>query len=284
MQEDKPQTNPLALSTGFVNVDGGQLYYEVAGKGHPLVLFQGTNLLDQRIWDHQFTTFAHSHRVVRYDVRGFGKSPNSTGPYTHADDLAHLFQALKIEKSYLLDLGGSSLLDFVHKYAPSVDALILASPEISSAQSSAQAIDELPRVLERYASMVEALRQNDMQRAIDEVMRMLSLSSSPSLETYQHVRTIVADNLPALLNPPLPPTVDIKAFDTRHQWLKEMQIPTLLLVGEHARSEVQASVQALGEIIPGSQSYTIAQAHFLLNVEQPEEFNRTVLSFLQALP
>jgi pimeloyl-ACP methyl ester carboxylesterase len=50
------------------------LYYEVAGSGHPLVFIHGGQL-DSRMWDDQFAAYAKSYRVIRYDVRGFGKSP-----------------------------------------------------------------------------------------------------------------------------------------------------------------------------------------------------------------
>ena len=135
MQEYQPDRERLPTSTGFVEVQGGRLYYEVAGSGHPLVLFQGTDLLDHRLWDQQFTAFAHSYRVVRYDARGCGKSPSSTTPYTEASDLVHLFQALQIEKSYLLDFGVRSLLDFMYSHASFVEGLILVSPEIRTVLS-----------------------------------------------------------------------------------------------------------------------------------------------------
>jgi pimeloyl-ACP methyl ester carboxylesterase len=283
MQEREHQTKPLSISTGFVEVDGGQLYYEVAGQGHPLIFLQGRNF-DRRIWDDQFATFAQNYQVVRYDARGSGKSPNTTSPYREADDLAHVLQALKLEKSYLLDLGGSIILDFIYKYASSVDALILVSPGISPAQSATEAMDELPKALERYAPAIDAIQQSDMEGAIDAIMQNLLEPSLISSEEYQHVRTIVADRFQSIFEPSMPPTVDIQAFNTRSQWLRQTQIPTLLLVGEKALPEVRSSVAALEKSIPRAQVYEIAHARFLLNIERPEEFNRTVLSFLQILP
>ncbi|MCW5853581.1 MAG: alpha/beta hydrolase, partial [Anaerolineae bacterium] len=58
---------------GFVPVEDGQLYYEVAGEGPPLVLVHGFSL-DTRMWDDQWAAFAGRHRVIRYDARGFGRS------------------------------------------------------------------------------------------------------------------------------------------------------------------------------------------------------------------
>src|SRR5215472_5323785 len=59
--------------TGFVESNGTQLYYEMMGEGHPLVLIHG-GYMDRRMWDDQFAVFAQYFRVIRYDVRGFGQS------------------------------------------------------------------------------------------------------------------------------------------------------------------------------------------------------------------
>ncbi len=58
--------------SGFVNVDGEQLYFEDAGKGHPLI-FLHAGFVDCRMWDGSFDVFAERYHVIRYDLRGFGK-------------------------------------------------------------------------------------------------------------------------------------------------------------------------------------------------------------------
>ncbi|MGH2481512.1 MAG: alpha/beta fold hydrolase [Ktedonobacteraceae bacterium] len=280
MQERQAQ--PPFVSTGFVEVNGSQLYYEVAGSGHPLVLSYDMNFFDRRIWDEQFAAFARSYRVVRYDIRGLGKSTPSTGPYSLAEDLAQVLHALLIESTYLLNLGGNIALDFVHEYPSCVDALLIVSPNISPYPSFDEAMAALPQTLERYAPMVEAIKQHDIQRTIDEAMRLFELSSSLLPEAYQHVRTLVTDNLPDFSNPPQSPIPDIQAFDTRYQWFTHIQAPTLLLIGANAPSEILTSAKTLEQYIPGVQRREIAHAQNLLNVEQPEAFNQAVLAFLQA--
>ena len=71
---------------GFVETNGTQLYYETMGEGHPLVLIHG-GYMDRRMWDDQFVVFAQHYRVIRYDVRGFGKSELPPVPYTDRQDL-----------------------------------------------------------------------------------------------------------------------------------------------------------------------------------------------------
>jgi len=65
------------------------LYYEVVGEGSPVVLVHA-GIADSRMWDPQWVTFPRSHRVVRYDMRGFGRSPLAPGRYAPPADLIAL--------------------------------------------------------------------------------------------------------------------------------------------------------------------------------------------------
>ena len=71
------------VETGTVEVKGGRLYYEVAGSGPVVVLVHG-GFGDRRMWDAQFRELAKRYRVVRYDHRGFGKSPAPTAAPTRS--------------------------------------------------------------------------------------------------------------------------------------------------------------------------------------------------------
>src|SRR5690348_15385161 len=65
--------------TGMAPVNGTKLYYEMTGKGKTVVLIHG-GLVDSRLWDDQFKEFAGHYLVIRYDLRGFGKSAFPAGP------------------------------------------------------------------------------------------------------------------------------------------------------------------------------------------------------------
>ena len=71
---------------GYAEVQGTRLYYEQAGRGPDLVFVQGGQLAC-RMWDPQFEAFARHYRVLRYDVRGFGRSGPTGDPYQHHEDL-----------------------------------------------------------------------------------------------------------------------------------------------------------------------------------------------------
>src|SRR5881628_1708791 len=61
------------VQSGFAEVNGTKLYYEMAGSGHVIVLLHG-GAVDRRAWDDQFTEFAAKYKVIRYDLRGDRKS------------------------------------------------------------------------------------------------------------------------------------------------------------------------------------------------------------------
>src|SRR5256885_2419453 len=96
ISKNKEQNN-MSMSeqakAGFIEVSGTRLYYEEMGEGHPLVLIHG-GYMDRRMWDDQFAIFAEQYRVIRYDVRGFGKSALPTVPYADRQDLYELLTAL----------------------------------------------------------------------------------------------------------------------------------------------------------------------------------------------
>ena len=65
--------NEIPTRHGFAEINGAQLYYEVAGSGKPVVLVHA-GIADHRMWDDQFVPFAERYQVIRFDQRGFGQS------------------------------------------------------------------------------------------------------------------------------------------------------------------------------------------------------------------
>jgi 3-oxoadipate enol-lactonase len=105
--------------------DGGRLYWEEAGEGPPVVLIHA-GLWDRRIWDGQMEPFAAAHRVVRYDLRGFGRSSPLERPFSARRDLADLLDVLRIERTALVgcSIGGGLAVDFALEFPTRVSALV----------------------------------------------------------------------------------------------------------------------------------------------------------------
>src|SRR5215467_3809964 len=110
-----------------LQVPGGELYYEVEGDGTPVVLVHGL-ALDRRMWDDQVPALADVATVVRYDVRGFGRSTrDATTPYSNAGDLWRLADHLGIDRPVLvgLSMGGRVVVEATLAAPERVRALVL---------------------------------------------------------------------------------------------------------------------------------------------------------------
>jgi pimeloyl-ACP methyl ester carboxylesterase len=119
-------THAQSRSTGFAEINGTKLYYEQMGKGRTIVLVHG-GLVDSRLWDDQFKEFAKRYRVIRYDLRGFGKSDAPLASFSPIEDLRALLAFLKVEHATVVgvSLGGMIATDFALEYPETVEALVL---------------------------------------------------------------------------------------------------------------------------------------------------------------
>ena len=128
----KPDNNSIPVDSGYVNVDGGKLFYEVAGKGENIVLLHD-GMVNCQIWDEQFPVLAKNYRVIRYDRRGYGKSTDPQEKYSHIDDLNQVFIQLKVDKATIFGMssGGRLAIDFTLTYPEKVKGLVLVGAVVS---------------------------------------------------------------------------------------------------------------------------------------------------------
>ncbi len=108
------------------------MYYETSGKGPALVLIHA-GFLDSRMWDTQFQPFSENHRVIRYDVRGFGRSDVARTRFSDYKDLHEILDHLGAKKAFLVGVsnGGRIASDFAVEHPSMVDHLVLVSPGMS---------------------------------------------------------------------------------------------------------------------------------------------------------
>ena len=157
----------MTTKSGTVHVNGADIYYELAGSGPPVVLLHA-GIADSRMWDTQFDAFAAAgHRVVRYDMRGYGRTTPVPGEFSPREDLRALLKALGIERASLVgcSMGSRTALDFALRYPDRVERLVLTSPSVNgfrytgppsplSAQiDAAELDDDLARVNELEIQM-----------------------------------------------------------------------------------------------------------------------------------
>lgn len=75
--------------SGFVEICGAPLSYEITGVGYPIVLLH-EGFADSRMYDDQVAALGTRYRVIRYDRHGSGRSGAPAAPYTDHDALREL--------------------------------------------------------------------------------------------------------------------------------------------------------------------------------------------------
>src|SRR5690349_1553135 len=118
------------LTSGFVECDREQIYYEAVGSGDALVLSHGLGG-NHAIWYQQVPEFAKHYCVVTWDQRGFGRSTNTannSGPEAAARDLAAVLDHLKIDRAHLVgqSMGGWAVMGYALAHPERVRSLVLA--------------------------------------------------------------------------------------------------------------------------------------------------------------
>jgi pimeloyl-ACP methyl ester carboxylesterase len=263
-----------APQTGFASVNGTRLFYEVAGHGQPLVLIHGFGL-DHRLWDEQFRDYARRFRVLRYDLRGFGRSDvPGDQPYQHADDLRALLDHFGMDQAVLvgLSLGGFVALNAGLSFPSRVSALVLVAPFLNGRAMSPEWDAEVaPIWREARALGVEAAKERWHQIRLFEATRahpqagprLAAINSAWSGWQFLHRDP---ENTPAPVN----------------NRLNEVRAPTLIVIGERDLPDFQAIAREL-LAIPLARRATVPGAGHLPPLEAPSLFDALVLGFLDAL-
>lgn len=267
----------VQVESGSIAVNGSQLYYEAAGRGTVVVLLHAGNL-DRRVWDPQFLPLAREHRVIRYDLRGYGRSGPVDAPYAHHEDLAALLDSLGIQRASLVGLsgGGRIAIDFALAHPERVNRLVLASTGLSGWRYQ-NAGDT--------AYFAEARRARDRGDAAALGLSWLgSAYMRPAMEHPELVaplREMAAENGKAwmglLKHGDLERPADLPALHRT----EALRVPTLLIVGTRDTPDIQAIADTLATTVPGIRRMTFEGSGHLVNMEQPERFTELVRTFLR---
>jgi pimeloyl-ACP methyl ester carboxylesterase len=272
----------LQVTTGFLDVPGGQLYYEVAGTGHPLV-FIHAGVADNRMWDEQFVPFAERYRVIRYDTRGFGKTRTEGVEFSNRQDLYDLLTHLGVETAYVIGLsrGGQIAVDFTVEHPEMVAALIPAAAGVSGYDQplgDSDAVQQEAALFTRMEELWEKGAHDELQEL--EVHAWVDGPRQPVGRAASDVRERVREMNAGAYNrgepEPKPQPLDPPAAGRLH----EIAVPTLVLIGDLDELATQAMAEYMAQHIPGARKVVFPGAAHMVNMEQPERFNEVVLEFL----
>ena len=254
------------------------LHHEVAGEG-PAVVFVHAGICDSGMWDHQWQSLASGRRLLRYDMRGYGRSPLPPEPYSSARDLLDVMDAAGIERAALVavSLGGRVALEVALVEPARVSGLVAVG-------SGLPGHDWSPEAREFFTAEDLALERGDLDAAAELNVCFWVVGPHRSPEQVDaSVRDRVHEMQKHAFELQLPTWEQAEerpvAADLADR-LAEIEQPTLVLVGADDQPDIHAIADQLVRTLPNVGFESIPNAGHVPNMEQPAQFDRLVGAFL----
>ncbi len=257
-------------------INGSHLHYEEAGgqDGMPVLFLHGFPF-SHEMWKKQTEAVSKKYRAIAYDIKGHGLSDVGDGQYTiegHVDDLFAFMDHLHLDRVVItgLSMGGYITLRALERNQDRFRAAVLCDTKSET--------DTPEGKMRRFTSMVEVKKTGSQQFAdafLKTVFAPESFTTKP--EAVEFIRRIISHT------PPLSIAGTLLALAARTDTsgaLPNIRIPVLILVGAADQTTPPSVSQAMHERIKGSELHIVPGAAHLSNLENPEFFNRALLSFL----
>jgi 2-hydroxy-6-oxonona-2,4-dienedioate hydrolase len=271
----------LQTKSGFVNIGNAKIYYETAGKGISIFMIHA-GVADSRQWNNEFTTFAERYQVIRYDMRGYGKSEPVDGEFSHLSDLVSLLDALEIHRPLVMmgcSMGGGLAMDFALTYPSRVQALIMVGSGPSGLELDVPAPSKFADAEKAFeAGDLDLVAEIETQIWFDGRGRTPEQVNQAMRKLLWEMDRIALSHEVKQLGKRLPNT-QTPAFDR----LGSLNIPVLVIVGAHDTPYILAAANYMTERIPSARKVIIEDAAHLPNMDQPHEFQGIVQDFLESL-
>lgn len=266
--------------SGFAQVRNARLAWWADGPGggeegdrtddHPLVLVHA-GVADARMWEPIVPALAAGHRVVRFDMRGYGRSLSGRGPFAPAADLAGLLDALAVERAHVVgaSFGGLVALELAATQPGRVASLVLLAAALPDIEPSAQLLD----YAEAEQTAVEVGRIED---AVEINVRMWAARSTPAVQSL--VAAMQRDAFELQLRERAESEELDPPVSTR---LQTIGVPATVVYGERDLDDFKQIAQRLYAELPDATLHEISAADHLLALDQPEAVTQLILRHLQ---
>jgi 3-oxoadipate enol-lactonase len=243
-------------------------------QGMPVVFVHGFPF-DHTMWEPQMKALPNHFRAITYDVRGHGASDVGDGQYTiefFVDDLVALLDHLVIDKAVFcgLSMGGYIVLRAYERYPERFKALVLCDTKSEADNNEGK--------IKRSATL-KTLKTEGVGVFADEFVK--AIFAPESFQTHPEVIESTKRTIRA--NSPIGISGAALALATRTDTtgvLSKIQVPTLILVGEHDKLTPPSASEAMQRQITGSEIQIIRHAGHMSNLENASEFDKHLIDFL----
>lgn len=260
----------------LIGTNGIEIHCEISKeKDAPVVVLSHSLSCSMAMWEPQLEVLEPHFRVLRYDMRGHGKSEAPKGAYTLdqlAADVIGLLDAFGLDRVHFvgLSIGGMIGQCLALKYSDRLRSLSLCDTAPVIPEEAKPLFEE--RMTRARDGGMEALVQETLERWFTQPY----LNQNPP--EVDHIRK-------QILGTPVAGFIGCSHailglnFVER---LSEIKLPTLIIVGEDDPGTPVEASQAIHQRIGNSKLVVLPSAAHLSNIEQADAFNAALISFLLA--
>jgi len=268
----------LDSPSGYAPSGDALIAYWSAGQGRP-VLFIHAGIADSRMWRHQLDDVPPGFRYVSLDLRGHGATALTEARFSNHEDVLAVIDHLDIDAAVVVgcSMGGGTAFDLALNSPERVSGLVVIGTGAPGFHVDDYEPPQWPEILKAYeggdmgrvAELEAEVWVTGYGRDRDEV--------DPSvIELFIDMdRRIlpIEEGRDELLIPLDPPRAE--------RWA-EITAPTLVMVGEHDLPDCRQSAELLAGALSHHEPIVVPGAAHLPSLEQPKEFNRALVGFLQS--
>jgi 3-oxoadipate enol-lactonase len=257
-----------------IQLQNVRLAYDDLGQGLPLLFIHGYPL-NRRMWQPQISGLANQFRVLALDLRGHGESQTMPSPYSMsmlANDCDEFLDRLGIQWPVVicgLSMGGYVVFEFYRQHPNRVAGMVLAATRPGPDTPEGQANRDKSAALARQQG-VSVIAETMLPR----LMSPVTYQKRPEL--VSHVKTILES---ISLEGVIGDLLGMKERSDSTPTLPEIRVPTLVLHGADDQIVPLQEAEKMQEAIPNARLEVLSEAGHLLNLEQPEGFNRFIKDF-----
>ena len=257
-----------------VHANGIDINCEISGtEGKPWVTFSHALCNNLSLWDEQAKVLNNDFQILRYDIRGLGKSESPEGPYTFPmiiSDAIALLDHFGIKKTHWcgLSIGGMMGYGLCQDYGDRILSLIACDSRP----------DAPPEYQAYFQHRIDVAEEKGMEGLVESTIERWFTPESVAADVpvLEKVRNMIRSTNQTG-HAGCCQALKTLAFGSR---LGEIKNPTLLIGGAEDKGAPPDALAQAAAAIPGAKHVQIPNAGHISNLENPEAFNKALVDFL----
>ncbi|WP_414753101.1 alpha/beta fold hydrolase [Anabaena sp. CCY 9910] len=231
----------------------GLLFWREAGEGIPVVLLHGA-WHESSQWVEVMESLSQNFHCFAPDLLGFGESEKPNIHYSidlQVECIAEFFQALKLEKVYLLgdSLGAWIAASYALKYPEQVHGLVLLAPEGVQIEGQSQNCQKMRRLSKRSPLLFKIMR------SLSFLTKIFGLDKKIEQDWQTRQKLLQNPTAAQLLFQRQQPEIEAELLQS---YLSKLEIPVLVLQGGKDTPDALARSQFYTKLIPQAELKIIA--------------------------